>query len=315
MLDTSYVGIDVSKAQLDVAVQPTGEIFALPNHAAGIAELLVRLTDFTPALVVLEATGGLELPVVLALQDAGVPVTILNARSVRHFAKAKGQNAKTDRIDAMLLATFAQTLKPPVRPLASRETRALEALLVRRRQVVNLLTVERNHLHASRDEIVRTDIQGVIEHLEARKAALETALLQAVRQHPEMLRTFELLQSVPGVGPVLAFSMLSSLPELGSISRQKIASLVGVAPLNNDSGKSRGKRHVWGGRADVRVALYMATVAAVRCNPVIKAFFNQLVKRGKPKKLAVVACMRKLLVVLNALVSSGQPWRAPVVPA
>ena len=314
MPDQMFVGIDVSKARLDVAVLPSGEFFAVNNTAPGLSELLIRLADVQPQLVVLEATGGLEQAAMLAIHAAGLPVTVLNPRQVRHFSRALGKHAKTDQIDAVLLAKFAQTLQPQAQVPDDASQRALEALLARRRQVVDLLTMERNRLHSSHDAYVQHDLQEVITYLEGRRAQLDQALQDAVQHDPNFQATYTVLTSTPGVGPVVAFTLLAQLPELGSLSRQKVANLVGVAPLNWDSGKSRVHRRIWGGRAEVRQVLYMAAVTAVRWNPTLKAVFDHLVQKGKPKKVALIACMRKLLVYLNAMVRDQALWQArPVV--
>ncbi|SMB78139.1 IS110 family transposase [Deinococcus hopiensis] len=311
MPEQMFVGIDVSKARLDVAVLPSGEIFAVENTAAGLTELLIRLSEVQPHLVVLEATGGLEQAAMLALHDAGLAVTVLNPRQVRHFCRALGKHAKTDRMDAVLLAKFAQTLQPQAQVPGDAPQRALEALLARRRQMVDLLTMERNRLHSSRDSYVQRDVQEVIQYLEGRREQLDQALQEAILNSPKFQGTYALLTSTPGVGPVVALTLLAQLPELGSLSRQKVANLVGVAPLNWDSDKSRGHRCIWGGRAEVRQVLYMAAVTAVRWNPTLKTVFNHLIQKGKPKKVALVACMRKLLVYLNAMVRDQTPWHAP----
>ncbi|ULH13928.1 transposase (plasmid) [Deinococcus sp. KNUC1210] len=310
MPEQMFVGIDVSKARLDVAVLPSGEVFVVDNTARGLTELLIRLSDVQPQLVVLEATGGLEQAAMLALHDAGLPVTVLNPRQVRHFSRALGKHAKTDQIDAVLLAKFAQTLQPQAHVPGDASHRAFEALLARRRQVVDLLTMERNRLHSSHDAYVQGDLQEVITYLEGRREQLDQALQDAVQHDPTSQVTYTVLTSTPGVGPVVAFTLLAQLPELGSLSRQKVANLVGVAPLNWDSGKARGHRSIWGGRAEVRQVLYMAAVTAVRWNPTLKSVFDQLVHKGKPKKVALVACMRKLLIYLNAMVRDQALWQA-----
>ncbi|SMB86265.1 IS110 family transposase [Deinococcus hopiensis] len=305
----TFVGIDVSKARLDAAVLPTGELFTVDNNARGLAELLIRLSEAQPHLVVLEATGGLEQAAMLAIHDAGFPVAILNPRQVRHFSRALGKYAKTDQIDAVLLATFARTLQPQAQVPGDTAQRALEALLARRRQVVELLTMERNRLHSSQDPYVQGDLQEVIKYLEERRERLNETLQEAIQNNPKFQATYRVLTSTPGVGPVVALTLLAQLPELGSLSRQKIANLAGVAPLNWDSGKSRGHRRIWGGRAEVRQVLYMAAVTAVRWNPTLKTVFDRLVKNGKPKRVALVACMRKLLIYLNAMVRDQALWR------
>ena len=314
MSEEMFVGIDVSKARLDVAILPSGEIFAVDQTQDGLSTLLIRLSEVQPALVVMEATGGLEQAAMLALHDAGIPVSVLNPRQVRHFSRALGKHAKTDLIDAVLLARFAQTLQPPAQVPGDASQRALEALLARRRQVVDLLTMERNRLHSSRDEYVRRDLEEVIAYLEQRKEGLDQALQDAVQQDPKSQATYSLLTSTPGVGPVLALTLLAQLPELGSLSRQKVANLAGVAPLNRDSGNARGHRSIWGGRAEVRQVLYMAAVTAVRWNPTLKTMFDRLVEKGKPRKVALVACMRKLLVYLNAMVRDQALWHTQPAP-
>jgi len=310
MPEQLFVGIDVSKTRLDVAVLPSGEIFAVDNTAAGFTELLIRLSEVQPRLIVLEATGGLEQAAMLALHDAGLPVTVLNPRQVRHFSRALGQHAKTDRLDAVLLARFAQTLQPEAQVPSDASQRALEALLARRRQVALLLTMERNRLHSSQDLYVQQDLQEVITSLEGRRKHLDQTLHDALQQDPKFQATYSVLTSTPGVGPVMALTLLAQLPELGSLSRQKRANLVGVAPLNRDSGTSRGHRGIWGGRAEVRQVLYMSAVSAVRCHPTLKTVFDRLVKKGKPKKVALVASLRKLLVYLNAMVRDQGLWQA-----
>lgn len=307
-VEESFVGIDVSKHRLDVALLPTAEVFSVENTSVGIVHLIERLTQTPPTLVVMEATGGMERHALVALQTAHLPAAVVNARLARHFAKATGKLAKTDEIDAMMLAQFAQKLRPPVRPLAKPATLALEALILRRRQLVDLLTSERNRAGSCQDDHVRLDIEALIVYLEGRRDKLDAELQDAVQADAEMHIVYDLLCSAPGVGPVLALTLVAELPELGALTRTQVASLVGVAPMNSDSGQHRGRRRVWGGRADIRRALYMAAVSAARFNPVIKQFYTQLVERGKAKKLALVACMRKLLVILNAMVRSGQPW-------
>jgi transposase len=305
------VGIDVAKARLDVAFAPAGAAWQVANDEAGIAELVARLRPLAPALVVLEATGGLEIPAAAALAAAGLPVAVVNPRQVRDFAKAVGQLAKTDALDAALLARFAAVVQPPARPLPDEQTQALAALLARRRQVVAMLTAERQRLGAARPP-VRARVQAHVAWLEQELADLDDELRRAVQASPLWRATEELLRSVPGVGPVAAVTLLADLPELGHLNRKQIGALVGVAPLNADSGTLRGKRVVWGGRGQVRAALYMAALVAVRHNPVLRAFYQRLLAAGKAKKLALVACMHKLLTILNAIVHHQTPWAAPV---
>ncbi len=302
-----FVGIDVAKDRLDVAVRPTGDRGAVAHDDPGISTVVSRLRGLPPALVVLEATGGLEIPLTGALAAAGLPVVIVNPRQVRDFAKATGQLAKTDAIDAAVLAQFAEAVRPPLRPLPDAATHALQALLTRRRQLVEMRTAEQNRL-GSTPPPVRPRIRAHLTWLERELAHLDGELGRAVRESPVWRERDDLLQSAPGVGPVLARTLLASLPELGTLNRKQIAALVGVAPLNRDSGTLRGRRTVWGGRAHVRAALYMSALAATRWNPVIRAFYQRLCAAGKAKKVALTACMRTLLTMLNAMVKHRTPW-------
>ncbi len=312
--ETICVGIDVAKAQLDVAVRPTNDRWVVPRDGAGIRELVARLQALTPALVVLEASGGLEVPLVAALAAAALPVVVVNPRQVRDFARATGQLAKTDALDAALLAHFAAAVRPPVRPLRDAETQALTALATRRHQVQTMLVAEQNRLDTATGA-VRPHIEAHIAWLTQQLAALEQQLRQTLRQSPVWRAKDDLLRTVPGVGPQLALTLLAYLPELGTLDRRQIAALVGVAPFNRDSGTLRGKRTVWGGRARVRAVLYMGALVASRYNPAIRTFYQRLLAAGKPKKLALTACMRKLLVILNAMLKHGSPWsdRFPLV--
>ena len=301
-----YVGIDVAKAQLDVAVRPTDDRWAVTRGGAGIRQLVARLQALTPALVVLEASGGLEVPLVAALATAAVPVVVVNPRQVRDFARATGQLAKTDALDAALLAHFAAAVRPPVRPLRDAETQALTVLAARRHQVQTLLVAERNRLGTATGA-VRPHIEAHIAWLEQQLAALEQQLRQTLRQSPVWRTKDDLLRTVPGVGTQLSLTLLAYLLELGTLDRRQIAALVGVVPFNRDSGTLRGKRTVWGGRARVRATLYMGALVASRYNPVIQACYQRLLAAGKPKKLALTACMRKLLVILHAMLKHGSP--------
>ncbi len=305
-----FVGIDVSKARLDICTLPDAQVWAVPNTPAGQTALVTRLLGLTPSLIALEATGGLERPAASALQAAGLPVAVLNPRQVREFARATGRLAKTDVLDAQLLARFAGAVRPAVRALPSPERRALDALLTRRRQVLDILTEERQRAVSCQDDLVRGDLADHIAFLDGRLKQLDAQLHQTVQAVDEWREDYAVLTSVPGVGPVLALSLLAKVPELGMVSAKQLSSLIGVAPINADSGSKRGRRRVWGGRAEVRRVLYMACISAVRCNPVLRMFYERLVQRGKPRKLALVACMRKLLTMLNAMVKSKQPWQA-----
>jgi len=303
-----FVGIDVSQAQFDVALRPSGEPWQVPHDDAGIASVVTRLHALSPTLVVLEATGGLELPLTGALAAAGLPVVVVNPRQVRDFAKATGKLAKTDALDAQILAHFAEALRPVPRPLPDAETQALDALLMRRRQIIEMLTAERNRLSRAHPRI-RAEVQEHIHWLEQRLHQSDDALRQAIQASPVWREKDDLLQSTPGVGPVLATTLVAALPELGTLNRKQIAALVGVAPLNRDSGTLRGKRTVWGGRTVVRTALYMGTLVATRFNPVIRTFYQRLRQAGKVPKVALTACMRKLLTILNAMLKHRTPWR------
>jgi len=302
-----FVGIDVAKAALDVAVSPTAERWTLAYTEREVAGLVPRLTALDPALVVLEATGGLEGPLAGALAAAGLPVVVVNPRQVRDFAKATGRLAKTDALDAAVLAHFAAAVRPTPRPLPDAATQSLAALVTRRRQLVEMLTAERNRL-GSAPRVLRAEIQAHITWLKRRLGRLDADLHQAIRTSPAWRVQDDLLQSVPGVGPVLAVTLLASLPELGTLNRKAIAALVGVAPLNRDSGTRQGRRMVWGGRAAVRAVLYMGTLVAVRHNPVLRAFYQRLRAVGKLPKVALTACMRKLLTILNAMLKQQTRW-------
>jgi transposase len=308
-----FVGIDVSKAQLDVAQRPGGR-FTVSNTEAGVMELLARLAAEPPTLIVLEATGGVELPLTGALAAAGLPVVVTNPRQIRDFAKATGQLAKTDALDAQVLAHFADVVRPEPRPLPDAQTQELAALVTRRRQLIEMLTAEKNRL-ASACVVIRKPLRAHITWLERALDQADTDLAEAIQQSPVWREKEELLRSVPGIGPVLTTTLLANLPELGTLTHKQIAALVGVAPLNRDSGTLRGKRTVWGGRAQVRAALYMAAIVAARFNPVIRVFYQRLCVAGKAKKVALVACMRKLLTIVNAMLKHRTPWRQRVEPA
>ena len=303
-----FVGLDVAKAHLDVAVHPTGEQWQVANRPEAFAALVERLHALAPTLIVLEATGGYETPILSALAVAGLPVVAINPRQVRDFARALGILAKTDQLDATVLAHFADRVRPPVRPLPDEATAELAALLTRRRQLLDMLIAERHRLAQARPA-VRQSLTQHIRWLEQRLRDLDDNLTTRIRHSPVWRAKEDLLRSVPGVGPILARTLLADLPELGRLSRRALAALVGVAPFNRDSGRLRGRRAIWGGRARVRAALYMAALVASRRNPLIGAFYQRLLAAGKPKKLALTACMHKLLTILNAMVRTRQPWR------
>lgn len=303
-----FVGIDVSKAWLDIAVHERETCWRAGNNDQGIADLVVELRRLAPALVLLEATGGLEMLLVAEMANAGLPVVVSNPRRVRAFARSTGRLAKTDKLDAKLLAHFAAAVRPPVRTLPSEEEEQLTGLLTRRRQIVDMLTVEKNRLHTVRPAL-RSDIEENITWLQEKLSKLDEEIDQFVQATPQWKEKDAILRSVPGVGRVTSSTLLGMLPELGKLNRQQIAALVGVAPVNKDSGRKQGKRRVYGGRADVRSVLYMAALAAKKYNPVIKKFYERLIKQGKEKKVALTACMRKLLVILNVMMRTNEPWR------
>lgn len=309
MTDQGYfIGIDVSKAQLDMAVRPTAERWSRPNSEVGIRAMVTRLVALKPTLVTLEATGGLEVALTGALVTAGLPVVVVNPRQVRDFAKAIGQLAKTDVLDAEILARFGEAVRPKPRPLPDAATQELAAFLARRRQLVEMLVSEKNRLGGAIRR-VRPAIQAHISWMEGQLAQIDTDLEEAIRNSPIWREKDDLLKSVPGVGPVLSRTLLAGLPELGCLTRHQVAALVGVAPLNRDSGTLRGRRTVGGGRAGVRRVLYMSALVATRHNPVIRAFYQRLCAEGKVKKVALVACMHKLLTILNAMLKRRTPWR------
>ena len=303
-----FVGIDVSKATLDVALRPEEQTWSVSNDAKGIAKLAKALSKRLPALIVLEATGGYEMSAVVALVEAGLTVAVVNPRQTRDFAKAIGKLAKTDRVDAQMLAHFADAVRPKPRALPDEETRALQALVIRRRQLLEMQVSERNRLHLAH-ESQKASLESHIEWLEQELNHINTQI-RDVLQHCAIWREKDdLLRSVPGVGPVLSCTLLSELPELGLLNRKQIAALVGVAPFNNDSGQKKGSRSVWGGRASVRCALYMGALSASQHNPIISDFYQRLIKAGKPSKVALTACMRKLLTILNSMVHHGTHWQ------
>ena len=303
-----YVGIDVAKAQVDVAVRPTGHRWNVSYDEVGVRELVSQVKTLDPVMVLLEASGGLELPLVAALAAGSLPVVVVNPRQVRDFARATGKLAKTDALDAEALAHFAEAVRPAVRPLRDAETQALNALVARRHQVMTIMVSEKNRLGTA-TIAVRPRIEAHIAWLERELDDLDEGLRQNLRQSPVWREKEDLLRTVPGVGEQVSLTLLAYLPELGTLDRRQVAALVGVAPFNRDSGTLRGKRTVWGGRARVRSALYMGALVASRHNPVIRDFYQRLLAAGKPKKVALVACMRKLLIILNSMLKHRSPWR------
>lgn len=302
-----FVGIDVSKSKLDVRIEPLGESFQVANDDEGIKALCSRLSKLAPTLIVMEATGGLETHAASELAARGLCLAVVNPRQVRDFAKASGQLAKTDRIDTYVLCGFGRAIRPAARPLKDALTRQLDDLVTRRRQLVDMRVQESLRLQGA-SKVQAKSLKAHIAWLDKRITELETDLGTHLRSSDAWRVKDDLLLSIPGVGEITSRSVLSGCPEIGTLSRRQIAKLVGIAPLNNDSGKHRGERHIWGGRADVRSVLYMAAVSAKRCNPVIKAFADKLKRAGKAPKVVTVACMRKLLTIMNAMIRSNTPW-------
>ena len=302
------VGIDVSKGPLDVAILPEGEVWSVTNDEEGITQVVKRLKSLRPRLVVLEATGGMETALVGAAATARLPVVVVNPRQVRDFAKSVGALAKTDAIDARVLARFAEAVRSEVRPFKDKEASQFSALLARRRQLVEMLTAEKNRLGTA-PQAIHPSIEEHIEWLEQRLTDINGKLKKTIKQSPVWRAKEQLLRTAPGVGPVLSATLVAGLPELGALNRKQIAALVGVAPFNRDSGTYRGRRCIWGGRGSIRAVLYMATLAATRFNPVIRAFYLRLCAAGKERKVALTACMRKLLTILNAMAKTGTPWQ------
>lgn len=306
-MNECFVGIDVSKDRLDVALLPDNQRWSVGNNEAEISSLIERLKQLSPSLIVLEATGGLETLVATSMCLANLPVAVVNPRHARDFAKATGKLAKTDAIDAKMLALFAQRIRPEPRPLKDQDLQELTDFLTRRNQLVAMLVAEKNRL-SSAPEAIRKAIKEHIAWLEKRIKESNDTLEKLIQKTPIWREKDALLRSVPGVGPVLSVNLLSGLPELGTLDRKKIATLVGVAPLNCDSGKFRGRRIIWGGRAAVRATLFMGALTAIRFNPVIEAFYQRLIAAGKKPKVAITACMHKLLTILNAMIKSSAPW-------
>lgn len=307
-----FVGIDVAKETLEVHTRPSGEGGRVANDERGLRELIARWAAQAPTLIVLEATGGYEVVVAATLTSAGLPVAVVNPRQIRDFARATGQLAKTDALDAAVIARFAEAVRPPARPVATATAQALGELVARRRQLVDMLGAERNRQAQMRDRQVQRQLGAHVKWLTKALADLDGDLNDAIRSSPVWRETEELLRSVPGIGPVAAQTLIADVPELGHLGRHQIAALMGVAPLNRDSGIFRGRRMIGGGRASVRRVLYMAALVAVRYNPRITAFYTRLTAAGRPKKVALVAAMRKLLTILNAIVRDQRPWHPEI---
>jgi transposase len=307
-MDVTAVGIDVSKDRLDVAVRPSGEWFCVVRSAAGIDELLARLKGLSPQLIALEATGGFETVVTAALAAAGLPVVVVNPAQVRSFATAIGQRAKTDPIDARVIAHFAEATKPEVRPLPDAETQFLADLVQRRRQIIEMIGAENQRRKRAPTRLVKS-IDRLIKALTKELASVDDDIDGAVRNSPAWRETEDLLTSVPGVGPAISRTLIAELPELGRLDRKQIAALAGLAPYTRQSGQWRGRSFIGGGRRSVRCALFMGALVAKRHNPTLKAFFDRLVAAGKPKMVALIAVARKLLTILNAIVRDQKPWQ------
>ncbi|OHC44027.1 MAG: IS110 family transposase, partial [Pseudomonadales bacterium RIFCSPLOWO2_02_FULL_63_210] len=299
-----FVGIDVSKTALDVCVQPSGQALHVAYDEAGIGRIVECLQEARPALIVMEATGGLEIRLASELASAGWPVAVINPRQVRDFAKATGQLAKTDRVDAAVLAAFAKAIRPQARPLKDADTRALNDMVSRRRQLIAMRVQETLRLGTAASMPLQKSLNKHIAWLDKQIAEVDGDLSKRLRGSDVWRAKDDLLRAIPGVGAITSLTMLAKCPELGTLNRREIAALAGVAPLANDSGRHRGKRFIWGGRAEVRAVLYMATVSAIRCNDTIKTFAERLKKAGKPPKVVIVACMRKLLTIMNAMLKN-----------
>ena len=308
-MEQTFIGIDVSKDRLDVHVLPSNEAFAVARDGEGLAALVERLGSLDPYLVVLEATGGFELTVAAAVVAAAIPLAVVNPRQIRDFARATGQLAKTDALDARAIARFAEKVRPEPRPVPDEQARALGELVARRRQLIEMMTAERNRRRQLTSRRLIKSIDRLLALLQKELSELDRDIGEGIRGTPAWRERDELLQSVPGIGNIVARTLIADLPELGRLDRKQIAALVGVAPLNRDSGKMRGKRTTWGGRAKVRCALYMAALVASRRNPVLAAFYQRLLRAGKAKKLALTAVMRKLLTILNAMVRDNTRWQ------
>lgn len=311
-MSQTFIGIDVSKATLDVAILPSTETFSVENNQSAFPALVEKLQALSPRCIVLEASGGYEMAVAASLAAASLPVAVVNPRNAREFAKATGRLAKTDRLDSLVLAHFAEAVKPQCRPIKSSEQRELDELLGRRRQLVEMHVAEQNRLGQATTSAVQKEIKAHLAWLEKRISSTDTQLKDQLKRSPVWRERDDLLKSVPGIGAVTSTTLLAALPELGLLCRKKIAALVGVAPINDESGKRRGKRRIMHGRAHLRSVLYMATLTAVRCNPVIKSFYKRLIEAGKPHKVAMTACMRKLLVIINTMVRNNSSWNPDI---
>ena len=307
-----FVGIDVSKFTLDVCIEPAVQTLHVAYDEVGIKQIVVRLKEINPTLIVMEATGGLEVRIATELASKGLPVAVINPRQARDFAKATGQLAKTDLVDAAVLAAFAQAIRPQARPLKDADTRALDDMVSRRRQLIDMRVQETLRLGTAASKPLEKSLKKHIAWLDKQIAEIDSDLTNRLRESDAWRAKDDLLRGIPGVGPVTTLTMLAKCPELGKLNRREIAALAGVAPLANDSGKHRGKRFIWGGRADVRAVLYMAAISAIRYNDTIKAFADRLKQAGKPPKVVIVACMRKLLIIMNSMLKNNTPWNPKI---
>lgn len=312
MIVEKFVGIDVSKSTLDVCIEPAVQTLHVAYDEVGIHQVVSRLKEASPTLIVIEATGGLEVRIATELASLGLPVAVINPRQARDFAKATGQLAKTDQVDAAMLAAFAKAIRPQARPLKDADTRALDDMVSRRRQLIDIRVQETLRLGTAASQPMQKSLNKHIAWLDKQIIELDNDLTKRLRESDVWRAKDDLLRGIPGVGAVTTRTMLAKCPELGTLNRREIAALTGVAPLANDSGKHRGKRFVWGGRADVRAVLYMATVSAIRCNDPIKAFAKRLKNAGKPPKVVIVACMRKLLTIMNSMLKNNIPWNPKI---
>ena len=305
----TFIGVDIAKDSFEFVAYGDDRHFNMSNDGTGIRQAVEQIQKLSPELVVLEATGGYEHPLVAALSIAKLPVVVINPRQVRDFAKATGQLAKTDAIDAAVLAQFAAVIKPDLRPIADADMLLLKEVVSRRQQLVEMLVAERNRMGIAHNPSVKADIQAHIDWLRKRLNEADGELRRQIKESPVWRAKDDLLRTVPGVGPMTSVALLANLPELGRLNRHQIAALVGVAPFNRDSGMMRGKRAVWGGRSSLKAILYMAALSATKWNPAIKTFYERLCASGKPKKVALTACMRKLLIVLNSMMKNNTAWR------
>lgn len=303
-----FAGIDVSKSTLDVCIEPIGQTLHVAYDEAGIRQVFSRLKEASPALIVMEATGGLEVRIATELASKGLPVAVINPRQACDFAKATGQLAKTDQVDAAVLAAFAKAIRPQAHPLKDADTHALDDMVSRRRQLIDMRVQETLRLGTAASKPLQKSLIKHIAWLDKQITAIDTDLTKRLHGSDVWRAKDDLLRGIPGVGAVTTLTMLAKCPELGTLNRREVAALTGVAPLANDSGKHRGKRFIWGGRADVRAVLYMAAVSAIRCNDTIKAFAERLKKAGKPPKVVIVACMRKLLTIMNSMLKNNTRW-------